>query len=55
MILNKENIQSILTCLQVVQAKVGIVQAQSQLLNDKLIDLKSQQPVKCFEIFFVYL
>jgi hypothetical protein len=52
-ILNKENLQSVLTCLQVTQAKVRLLQAQSQLLNDELINLKNQQPMKYFELFFV--
>ena len=42
-----------LTCLQVTQTKVTILQEQSQLLNDELIELKNQQPVKCFELVFV--
>jgi hypothetical protein len=42
-----------LTCLQVSEAKVKLLQDQSQLLNDELIDLKNQQPVKCFELVFV--
>jgi hypothetical protein len=37
----------------VTQAKVRILQAQSQLLNDELIDLKNQHPVKCSELVFV--
>jgi hypothetical protein len=52
-ILHKDILQSMLTCLQVTQAKVRILQAQSQLLNDELIDLKNQQPVKCSELVFV--
>ena len=51
-ILYKETLQSMLTCLQVMQAKARILQAQSQLLNDELIDLKNQQPVKCYELVF---
>jgi hypothetical protein len=51
--LNKTTLQSVLTCLQVTQAKVRLLQSLSQLLNDELIDLKNQQPVKCFELFFV--
>ena len=51
--LNKTTLQSMLTCLQVMQAKVIILQSQSQLLNDELIDLKNQQLVKCFELVFV--
>jgi hypothetical protein len=42
-----------LTCLQVSEAKVKLLQDQSQLLNDELIDLKNQQPVKCSELVFV--
>jgi hypothetical protein len=53
MILNKDTLQSMLTCLQVMQAKVRLLQDQSQLLNDELIDLKNQQPVKCSELVFV--
>jgi hypothetical protein len=52
-ILNKETLQSVLTCLQVMEAKVRLIQAQSQLLNDELIDLKNEQPVKCSELVFV--
>jgi hypothetical protein len=50
MILDKRNIQSVITCLQVMQAKVRLLQSLSQLLNDELIDLKNQQPVKCSEL-----
>jgi hypothetical protein len=52
-IMNKETLQSVLTCLQVTQAKVRLLQAQSHLLNDELIELKSQQPVKFSELVFV--
>jgi hypothetical protein len=52
-ILNKETLQSVLTCLQVTEAKVRLLQSLSQLLNDELIDLKNQQPVKCYELVFV--
>jgi hypothetical protein len=52
-ILNKTTLQSVLTCLQVTQAKVRLLQSLSQLLNDELIDLKSQQPLKFFELVFV--
>jgi hypothetical protein len=45
-ILNKETPHSVLTCLQVTQAKVRLLQVQSQLLNDELINLKNQQPMK---------
>jgi hypothetical protein len=51
--LNKETLQSVLTCLQVTQAKVRLLQSLSQLLNDELTDLKNQQPVKCSELVFV--
>jgi len=51
--LNKATLQSVLTCLQVMQAKVRLLQSLSQLLNDELIDLKNQQPVKCSELVFV--
>jgi hypothetical protein len=30
-----------------------LLQSQSQLLNDELIGLKSQQPMKCSELVFV--
>jgi hypothetical protein len=43
----------VLTCLQVTQAKVRLLQAQSQLLNDELINLKNQQPMKFSELVFV--
>ena len=49
-ILNKTTLQSVLTCFQVTQAKVRLLQSLSQLLNDELIDLKNQQPVKCSEL-----
>jgi hypothetical protein len=52
-ILHKDILQSVLTCLQVIQAKVRILQSQSQLLNDELIDLKNQQLAKCSELVFV--
>jgi hypothetical protein len=52
-ILNKTTLQSVLTCLQVTQAKVILLQEQSHLLNDKLINLKNQQPMKYSELFFV--
>jgi hypothetical protein len=51
--LKKETLQSVLTCLQVTQAKVRLLQSLSQLLNDELIDLKNQQPVKCSKLVFV--
>ena len=52
-ILNKTTLQSVLTCLQVTQDKVRLLQSLSQLLNDELTDLKNQQPVKCSELVFV--
>jgi hypothetical protein len=52
-ILNRETLQSVLTCLQVMQAKVRLLQEQSHLLNDKLTNLKNQQLVKCYELVFV--
>jgi hypothetical protein len=52
-ILNKTTLQSVLTCLQVMQAKVRLLQSLSQLLNDELTDLKNQQPVNCSELVFV--
>jgi hypothetical protein len=51
--LNKETLQSMLTCLQVTQSKVRLLQSLSQLLNDELIELKSQQQMKFFELVFV--
>jgi hypothetical protein len=39
-ILNKETLQSMLTCLQVTQSKVRLLQSLSQLLNDEISDLK---------------
>jgi hypothetical protein len=53
-ILNKATLQSVLTCLQVTQAKVRLLQSLSQLLNDEIRDLKNQEPVKCFELVFVH-
>jgi hypothetical protein len=35
------------------QAKVKLLQYLSKLLNDEMVDLKNQQPVKCSELFFV--
>jgi hypothetical protein len=52
MTLNKENLQSDLTCLQVTQAKVRLLQSLSQLLNNELTDLKNKQLVKCSELVF---
>jgi hypothetical protein len=51
--LNKTTLQSVLTCLQVTQAKVRLLQSLSQLLNDELTDLKNQQPMNCSELVFV--
>jgi hypothetical protein len=34
--IDKETLQSILTCLQVSQAKVELLQTQTQLLHDEL-------------------
>ena len=45
-ILNKSTIQSVVTCLQVSQAKVQLLQAQSQLLNDEICNLKNQESMK---------
>jgi len=41
LIMNKETLQLVLTCLQVMHAKVILVQDQSQLLNDEIMDLKN--------------
>jgi hypothetical protein len=54
LILNKTTLQSMLTCLQVTQDKVRLLQDLSQLLNDEIKDLKNQQLVKCSELLFVY-
>ena len=40
--LNKATLQSVLTCLQVMQDKVRLLQSLSELLNDEFIDLKNQ-------------
>ena len=48
-ILNKSTCQSVVTCLQVSQAKVQLLQAQSQLLNDEICNLKNQESIKQFE------
>jgi hypothetical protein len=53
MIPHKHILQSMLTCLQVMQAKVRLLQAQARLLNNELIDLKNQKLVNCFELVFV--
>ena len=52
MILNKTTLQSVLTCFQVTQAKVRLIQSLSQLLNDELTNLKNKQPVKCSKLVF---
>jgi hypothetical protein len=52
-ILNQETLQLVLTCLQVTESKVRLLQSLSQLLNDEIRDLKNQQPVKCSELVFV--
>ena len=52
-IMNKETLQSMITCLQVTQTKIIILQEQSHLLNDELIELKSQQQMKFSELVFV--
>jgi DNA-directed RNA polymerase specialized sigma54-like protein len=49
MILNKENIQSILTCLEVSQAKVELLQTWTQLLHDEL----KRKNLQHFELVFV--
>jgi hypothetical protein len=51
-ILHKDIFQSMVNCLQVMEAKVILLQYQSQLLNDDLIVLKNQQLVKCSELVF---
>jgi hypothetical protein len=43
----------VITCLQVTQSKVRLLQSLSQLLSDEIKGLKNQQPMKCFELFFV--
>ena len=48
-ILNKSILQSMVNCLQVSQAKVQLLQAQSQLLNDEICNLKNQESMKRFE------
>jgi chemotaxis protein histidine kinase CheA len=52
-ILNKTTLQLVLNCLQVTQAKVRLPQEKSHLLNDELIELKSQKLVKFSELVFV--
>jgi hypothetical protein len=51
-ILNKETLQSVLFFFQVNKAKVRLLQEQSQLLNDELIYLKNQQPMKYSKLVF---
>ena len=53
-ILNKENLQLVITFLQVTEAKFRLLQYQSRLLNNELIDLKNQQSVNCSELVFVH-
>ena len=48
-ILNKSTLQSVVTCLQVSQAKVQLLQAQSQLLKDEICNLKNQESMKQYE------
>ena len=48
-ILNKSTLQSVVTYLQVLQAKVQLLPAQSQLLNDEIYNLKNQESMKQFE------
>jgi hypothetical protein len=50
--INKDTLKSVLTCLQVTQDKVRLLQAQSQLLNDEIRDLKNQS-VKHSELVLV--
>jgi hypothetical protein len=50
MILNKKTLQSVITCFQVMEYKVRVLQGQCHLLNDKLINLKNQQPMKFSEL-----
>jgi hypothetical protein len=52
-ILNKETLQSVITCLQAMQDKFILIQSLSQLLNDEITDLKNQQLVNCSKLFFV--
>ena len=40
-ILNKSTLQSVVTCLQVSQTKVQLIQAQAQLLNDEIWNVKN--------------
>ena len=48
-VLNKSTLQSVVTCLQVSQAKFQLLQAQSQLLKDEICNLKNQESMKQFE------
>ena len=45
-VLNKSTLQSVVTCLQVSQAKFQLLQAQSQLLKDEICNLKNQESMK---------
>ena len=53
-ILNKSTLQSMVTCLQVSQEKVQLFQAQSQLLNDEICNLKNQESMKQSEQVFLH-
>jgi hypothetical protein len=53
LIMNKETLQSVLTCLQVMHAKVRLLQDQSQLFNYEIMDLKNKEQIKCSEQVFV--
>ena len=48
-ILNKTTLQLVVTCLQVSQEKVQLLQAQSQLLNDEICNLKNQESMKQYQ------
>jgi len=50
MILTSETLENFITCLRVMQTRIHLLQYQSQLLNDEIGDLKSQNLVKCFEL-----
>ena len=47
-IMNKETLQSVLTCLQVTQDKVRLIQSLSQLLNAEIRDLKKSTTSEVF-------
>jgi hypothetical protein len=40
-ILINETLENVITCMQVMQTKVHLLQPQSQLLNDEIRDLKN--------------